>query len=206
MPKISAATVAEHHEAQRRALVDAAYALLSKAPDRAPGLADVAAEAGLARSSVYHYFRSRTDLLAAVLEDRFPRWNERVTAAMDRVPPEEKVLAYVDANLQLVVDGEHAVVGTLARLEPGAMSEDRLAALHDGLTTPLVGALVECGSPRPELVADLVNSLVHQSTALIESGADADAVRAAVRDVLGPRLGRPALGSRHPSTDQRGER
>ncbi|EOM76766.1 TetR/AcrR family transcriptional regulator [Rhodococcus rhodnii] len=185
MPKISAATVAEHHNAQRRALLDAARALLTEAPDRAPGLADVAARAGLARSSAYNYFRSRQDLLAAVVEDMFPRWNERVSAAMAAAgTPQARVLAYVDANIALVVEGEHAVVGALTRLEPDAVSRERMAALHGELAEPLTAALRDGGSANPRAAAALVNAVVHSATVLLESGEPPATVRAAVRETL----------------------
>ncbi len=104
MPRIDAPTVVEHRAAQRRALLDAAHALLSEAPGPAAGgLGEVAAKAGLARSSAYHYFRSREDLLSAVVEDMFPRWNDKIVEAM--AGADDPVWAYVEANLQLVADG-----------------------------------------------------------------------------------------------------
>ena len=85
MPKIQAATVVEHHAAQRAALLDAARALLSEGPTtEAPSLADVAARAGLARSSAYSYFSSREDLLNALAADTFPRWTRYVRDRMAR--------------------------------------------------------------------------------------------------------------------------
>lgn len=71
MPRIQAPTVAEHRAAQHRALVDAARQILAET-GRPPTLARVAARAGLARPSLYQYFRSAEDLLNAVVEDVFP--------------------------------------------------------------------------------------------------------------------------------------
>ncbi|TQF69028.1 TetR/AcrR family transcriptional regulator [Rhodococcus spelaei] len=182
MPKIAAATVAEHRAAQRRALLDAAHDLLSESPERTPGLAEVAAKAGLARSSAYHYFSSREDLLSAVVEDMFPRWNGRIVEAM--AGSEDPVWAYVDTNLQLVADGEHAIVGALASLSPQSFRDSRFTALHEGLVLPLVESLRAEGDPDPEMTAQLINAIVHKGTELIESGRGFDGVRAAVRKVL----------------------
>ncbi|MFD5808938.1 TetR/AcrR family transcriptional regulator [Rhodococcus aetherivorans] len=185
MPKISAATVAEHRATQLRALLDAAHALLTESPERPPSLGEVAARAGLARSSVYHYFRSREDLLRAVVEDMFPRWNAKVIAAMDEAgDPAGRVLAYVDANLRLVAEGEHALVGALATVTPQAFTDERMQTLHRELVLPLVEALREHGTPHPELAAELVGAVVHKGTELIESGRNLEEVRRAVRDLL----------------------
>ncbi|HLU31431.1 MAG TPA: helix-turn-helix domain-containing protein, partial [Acidimicrobiia bacterium] len=62
MPRIKAETLAEHRELQRRAVLEAARDLLAET-GKAPSLAEVGERAGLARSSMYHYARSRDDLL-----------------------------------------------------------------------------------------------------------------------------------------------
>ena len=182
MPRIAAATVGEHRAAQRRALLDAAHALLSETPDQPPGLGEVAAKAGLARSSVYHYFRSREDLLRAIVEDMFPRWSGRIIEAMDGAS--DPVLAYVEANLRLVADGEHSIVGALATLTPKTFRDARITAMHDNLVLPLVEALRGQGVPDPALSAELVNALVHKGTELIEAGRGVEDVAASIREVL----------------------
>ncbi|MBH0123314.1 TetR/AcrR family transcriptional regulator [Rhodococcus sp. HM1] len=193
MPKISAATVVEHRAAQRRALLDAARDLLAEAPDRVPSLADVAVRAGLARSSVYHYFGSRDDLLRAVVEDMFPRWNARIVAAMNTVDdPAERVLAYIEVNLRLVAEGEHAVIGVLATFTPQAFTNERMHALHQELVLPLLDALREQGRPDPELTAEFINALVYKGTELIESGRSLDEVLDTIRNLA-------ALGSERTS-------
>jgi len=189
VPKISAATVAEHRAAQRRALLDAAFELLAETPEHAPSLAEVAQRAGLARSSIYNYFTSRDDLLRAVVMDMFPRWNTRVVAAMEQVSdPTERVLTYIEVNLQLVAEGEHAIVGALATFTPQTFSDESMHAMHQDLTLPLVDALRARGSADPALDAELVTALVHKGTELIESGRGLDEVRASVRRVLATAL------------------
>lgn len=183
MPKIAANTVGEHRAAQRRALLDAAHALLSETPERPPGLGEVATRAGLARSSVYHYFRSREDLLNAVVEDMFPRWNAKVIDEMNSA--EDPVWTYVSANLQLVADGEHAIVGALATLMPQTFRDPRIMEMHDRLLLPLVDALRTEQVPDPELAAQLINTLVHKGTELIEAGKHINDVRSAIGHVLG---------------------
>jgi AcrR family transcriptional regulator len=73
MPRITAATVAEHHTQQRRALLDAARAILAST-GKAPTMSEVGRRAGLARSSVYQHFASPDELLEAIVADVFPDW------------------------------------------------------------------------------------------------------------------------------------
>ncbi|MFZ2178310.1 MAG: TetR/AcrR family transcriptional regulator [Rhodococcus sp. (in: high G+C Gram-positive bacteria)] len=185
MPKISAATVAEHRAAQRRALLDSARLILAETPEKNLSLADVAARAGLTRSSFYNYFDSREDLLHAIVEDMFPRWTGRVAEAMAAADDDDgRILAYIDANLDLVAEGEHAVVTALASFTPQSFRDPRILAMHDQLVLPLEDALRAAGSPDPDMAAQLISAVVHKGTELIEAGRDVEAVRRAVHSVI----------------------
>ncbi|MDR7171427.1 AcrR family transcriptional regulator [Nocardia kruczakiae] len=199
MPRIQAATVAEHRQAQRRALLDAARAILSEQTGAAPTLAEVAARAGLARPSVYQYFGSRDDLFEAVLADALPRWSERIAERMAAADdPGGRVLAYAMANLELVDEGEHAVVQGLST----HIAADALAAqgraIHDELRTPLIDALTELGAPDPATTAELINAVVHTASRLVENHTPVDTVAARVRELLSPYLRHAAAGPHTP--------
>lgn len=186
MPKISAPSVAEHHAAQERALLDAARELLRET-GQAPAMADVAARAGLARSSVYQYFSSRQDLLRGVVQDVFPRWAQRITDAMEHAgSPADAVVAYAHTNLDLVAEGEHAVGAALAGLAPGEELNEQARDMHQRISEPLTEALERLGVPDPAAVATLVNAVVHAATRMLESGDDHAAVAARVSALLGP--------------------
>lgn len=189
MPKIQAATVAEHRAAQRRAILDAARELLTEGGTEAPGLAAVAERTGLARPSVYRYFRSREDLLEAVVADSFPRWSAEVTGAMAGLEdPGARVLAYLDANLHLVASGEHAVVRGLAAVVPGERLAEDSRILHEQLRVPLTAALVEHGATDPEGMSDLIQSIVLAAGRMIESGTPETHVRELAHQLLAPYL------------------
>src|SRR5665811_1213333 len=95
MPKISAPTVAEHRSRQRKALLHAATKLLVDGGVNAVTPAAVGAAAGLARPSVYQYFSSGADILAAVIEDAFPRANEELRVALESANgPAEQPVSY----------------------------------------------------------------------------------------------------------------
>lgn len=81
---------------QRGALLDAARSLLSEGGTEALTFPALAERTGLARSSVYEYFRSRAAVVEELCAVDFPVWAAEVAAAMQRVDtPEEKIEAYV---------------------------------------------------------------------------------------------------------------
>lgn len=197
MPRIRAATVAEHRAAQLRALLDAGRRIVAET-GRPPTLTGVAAGAGLARSSVYEYFSSADDLLAALVEDITPRWTARVRAEVATADsPAGAVLAYVHANLAQVAEGEHAIIAALATIAPGHVTGERARAMHEALLGPLLEALESVGVPDVELVAGQIDAVVRAASRQIEEGtADLDRTWAAARSLL-----EPFVLSRVPASD-----
>ncbi len=177
MPRISGTSLAQHRAARERALLDAAHELLLETGE-APGLPQVAARAGLARTSVYQYYGSRADLLQAMVRDVYPRWTQQVTSAMDAAPtPADRVLAYAVANVELVAEGAHAIGRALAVLAPGEELDEQARRMHRDVQEPLARTLAGLGVQAPAEVAELVGAVVHGGTRMLESGA-------ALRDVL----------------------
>ncbi|MBD8043648.1 TetR/AcrR family transcriptional regulator [Arthrobacter sp. Sa2BUA2] len=186
MPRITAPTVAEHRAAQQRALLDAARTLLAKTGE-APSMAEVAALAGLARPSAYQYYKSRTDLLNALVLDVFPRWARRVEDAMAaEEQPADRILAYVLTNIALVAEGEHAVGSALAAVAPSEELDAQSNRMHQQLLDPLVSTLEEMGAADAASTAALINAIVHTGTRLLEAGIPHEQVRARVYELLGP--------------------
>jgi len=164
VPRIQAPTVAEHRARQRRAILDAARAHLA-AEGRAPSLAEVGAQAGLARSSVYDYFSSREDLLGAVVADVFPDWADTVITAMQAADTSGgQVWAYVEANTRLFASSEQAVARALTTVVDPTVLADPVSRFHQSLQQPLVAALRAHGETRPEVVADIIDSMVLRTT------------------------------------------
>ncbi len=194
MPKIQASTVAEHRAAQRAALLDAARALLSEHPEQIPSLADVARHAGLARSSAYSYFKSRTDMFDVLVADTFPRWSAFVEKQMAEArTPGARILAYVEANLQLVARGDHALARALASAGNSEVLATSSRLLHDSLEAPLRAALTEHGASDPDRMAELVQSVVYALSRMIENGLGLPAAGGLARELLTPYL-RPDAG------------
>ncbi|WP_344295669.1 helix-turn-helix domain-containing protein [Streptomyces synnematoformans] len=165
--------MAEHRTMQHRALLDAARELLGEGGTEALTFAALAERTGLARSSVYEYFRSRAAVVEELCAVDFPRWAADVEAAMDRADtPEAKVEAYVRAQLALVGDRRHRAVVAISAGELDADAREKIRAAHGGLITMVVEALTALGHDEPRLAATLLQGVVDAAVRRTEIGAD----------------------------------
>ena len=177
MPKISAPTVAEHRVRQRDALLHAATELLVDGGVSAVTPAAVGAAAGLARPSVYQYFSSGADILAAVIEDAFPKANEALRVALESADgPAEQLDTYVRVSLRLAHEGAHRPAAALAAAQLPDECMARLRELHHQQAAPFQRALQELGAPELQLTAQLLGGVLEAAMGAIESGAPLAAV------------------------------
>ncbi|MGW1162933.1 TetR/AcrR family transcriptional regulator [Streptomyces sp. NPDC002519] len=178
MPKIHAASVADHRAQQRAALLDAARELLAEGDASKVTFAAVARRTGLARNSVYKYFTDRRELLTEVARQAAPRWIERIHTSLAAAghSPEERVAAYVTAQLEMVRDGEHRIARARADAQDTAALREGADAAHRALLAPLVEALADLGDDAPLRTARLLQGLVNAATTALEAGDDYDAV------------------------------
>lgn len=199
MPRIKAETLAEHRELQRRAVLEAARDLLAET-GKAPSLAEVGERAGLARSSMYHYARSRDDLLAAVVADVFPAWAARIRTAVEEAPtPGEKVWAYVESNVAFFAGEEQRVARALGCVVDPEVLRKPMQDFHRALQEPLRLALRAHGDPDPDATADIIDSMLLAATQTIRAREhlstpdERAAALAPLRRLLAPYLGLEAL-------------
>ncbi|GAA2104077.1 TetR/AcrR family transcriptional regulator [Streptomyces albiaxialis] len=167
--------MAEHRTMQRAALLDAARSLLSEGGTEALTFPALAQRTGLARSSVYEYFRSRAAVVEELCAVDFPVWAAEVEAAMAEAPtPEAKVEAYVRRQLALVGDRRHRAVVAISAGELDAGARERIRAAHGGLIAMVVEALADLGHEQPRLAAMLLQGVVDSAVRRIELGAAED--------------------------------
>jgi AcrR family transcriptional regulator len=175
MPRIRAASVAEHRAMQRRALLDAARSLLSEGGTEALTFPAMAERTGLARSSVYEYFRSRAAVVEELCAADFPVWAAEVEAAMAAADTAEgRIEAYVRSQLALVGDRRHRAVAAISAGELDAGAREKIRAAHGGLITIIVAALSDLGHDEPRLTAMLLQGVVDAAVRRIELGAAED--------------------------------
>ncbi len=172
MPRIDAPTVAEHHSRRRAALVRAATELLASGGVDAVTLGAVGSATGLARSSVYQYFDSAPALLAAVVEDAFPRSTEKLRAAVDRAAtPRDRIDAYLTTALDLATDPAHLALYALASTGLPDECRARILELHEAQFAPLRDAVRGSGVPDPALSTRLVLGVLQAATQAVVAGA-----------------------------------
>ncbi|MEU4046700.1 TetR/AcrR family transcriptional regulator [Streptomyces antibioticus] len=164
--------MAEHRTMQRAALLDAARSLLSEGGTEALTFPALAERTGLARSSVYEYFRSRAAVVEELCEVDFPVWAAEVESAMAAADgPEAKVEAYVRRQLALVGDRRHRAVVAISASELDAGAREKIRAAHGALVAMIVEALAELGHAEPRMAAMLVQGVVDAAVRRIELGA-----------------------------------
>ncbi|MDX3800333.1 helix-turn-helix domain-containing protein [Streptomyces sp. AK04-3B] len=167
--------MAEHRSMQRAALLDAARSLLSEGGTEALTFPALAERTGLARSSVYEYFRSRAAVVEELCEVDFPVWTAEVEAAMAAADgAEAKVEAFVRRQLALVGDRRHRAVVAISASELDAGAREKIRAAHGGLVAMIGDALAELGHAEPRLAAMLLQGVVDAAVRRIELGAAED--------------------------------
>ena len=185
MPRIDAPTVVEHHSKQRAALLAAGGDLLASRGVDAVTPAAVGAAAGLARSSVYQYFDSSPALIAAIVEDAFPRATDELRAAVAKAgPPSAQVDAYVRTALKMATDPAHRSLYALGRTELPSACRARLAELHAEQHAPLRAALGELAVPDLDLTTRLVLGLLGAAVQSVIDGAAKKRVESRLLTVL----------------------
>ncbi|ATZ24193.1 Transcriptional regulator, TetR family [Streptomyces lavendulae subsp. lavendulae] len=157
---------------QRGALLDAARSLLSEGGTEALTFPALAERTGLARSSVYEYFRSRAAVVEELCAVDFPVWAAEIEAAMEAAQtPEAKIEAYVRSQLGLVGDRRHRAVVAISASELDAGAREKIRAAHGGLVAMIVEALGALGQTEPRLAAMLLQGVVDAAVRRIELGA-----------------------------------
>lgn len=179
---------------QRGALLDAARSLLSEGGTEALTFPALAQRTGLARSSVYEYFRSRAAVVEELCAVDFPVWAAEVESAMVAAPdPEARIEAYVRRQLALVGDRRHRAVVAISAGELDQNAREKIRAAHGGLIAMTVQALEDLGHEQPRLAAMLLQGVVDAAVRRVELGAAEEPeciTRAAVDMALGGVRGR----------------
>lgn len=157
---------------QRAALLDAARTLLSEGGTEALTFPALAERTGLARSSVYEYFRSRAAVVEELCAVDFPLWTAEVEAAMAAADgAQAKVEAYVRGQLALVGDRRHRAVVAISASELDAGAREKIRAAHGALVAMIGEALADLGHTQPRLTAMLLQGVVDAAVRRIELGA-----------------------------------
>lgn len=163
MPRISAESVAEHVAQQEAAVFDAALRLFGERGYAHVTLADIAAEVGLKRNSLYRYFPSKAHILLRWFRAELPVQAARSAAVLGGSgPPVERIHRWIDDQLDYAARPEHTLVAALADVAPelDAATRAELAGSHFHLIAPLRATLLEAGAARDDAALDAAVDLV----------------------------------------------
>lgn len=176
MPRINADTVAGHRAQRERDIMDATFELLHESGD-APSLAQAAERAGMSGTAIYYYYSSAQELLRAAAREVYPRWLERVTAAVNEAAtPCDAVVAYAVACIDQIAEGGHAGGTALALLNPDDPLDEQAEDMHASAREPLLDALHQLELEDPDAITDLVMSVIHAAGQMVESGVELEDV------------------------------
>ncbi|WOP18706.1 TetR family transcriptional regulator [Raineyella sp. LH-20] len=181
MPKISAATVAEHRAMKERQVISAAVDLLTTEGAAAVTPAAVAARAGLARTSVYQYARSGNELVALAVEETFVQVKAALAVALDAAGPDPaaRLEAIIRTVLRGAADG-HAPDPAVDVAALGSAQQERLRQLHQELVAPLALAIEAVGAKDVSVLTAISWGAINGVVPLIEHGMPIEAAVTAV--------------------------
>ena len=167
MPRIRAGSIEEHKVLTRRQILEAARALLAETGNGDLNLGDLAADAGIGRTTLYEYFRDRDDLIASLVEDALPGVITSLVARMDRKKdPDELLLDLAELVVEFVATDP--VLGLILHREVprlGVNAQDRIRLAHTDLAAAMMGtyqAAVTIGRFRP-VSPDLAGRLIQDT-------------------------------------------
>lgn len=145
MPKIRAASIDEHKELTRRALLDAAQQLIDDAGTAEVPLGEIALLAGVGRTTFYDYFDDRDDVIASLVEEKLPGV---IAELIDSVPEDlgtaERLARLTSRTVQFVATDR--VFGVILHKEVGRMgleAQRRIRHSHSQLATELSSIYVQ---------------------------------------------------------------
>jgi len=135
MPRIRAATIAEHKRQTREEILDAAAALFRAQGYGDTALGDIAGYVGLGRTTLYEYFVDKEDLLVHLVERSLPAVvDEMVDGLPDGLSYRERLGELVVRGLEFVssdADLGSTLMRELPKLSPEAQL--RVRAAHSRL-------------------------------------------------------------------------
>jgi AcrR family transcriptional regulator len=161
VPKIKAASIPEHRAAQRAAILQAARVLILEgglAPLTFGVLAD---RTGLARPSVYEYFRTKSELVVELIKEEMPAWRSSASQALAHdQSPEAAIGAFVRALLALVQSGRHELPFALAASELDDEAQAVIGQAHREVFSLLGPHIARLGVQDIEASIEFVSGVV----------------------------------------------
>ncbi|MDG2319533.1 MAG: TetR/AcrR family transcriptional regulator [Rhodospirillaceae bacterium] len=186
MPKIAAPTVEEHVAQQRGRILTEALRLFQAKGYLGVDIGSVARSVGLKRSSFYHYFANKDDLLIACVEHAMEPVDARNKVIAEGLrPPRDRVLAWVEAQMDFATGPDHASYELAKELQAVAPNaRKKVLRLHIRLYKTLSAAVADSleGSGRNAVtIASMISGMVQSAAALALENGGVESITAELR-------------------------
>ncbi len=139
MPKINAATIDEHKELTRNALLEAGARCFVRKGLSGTSIALLADEAGIARTTVYEYFPNKEAVLAGLIDQRLPLIVEQILDGLPESSPADRLAEILARSFTMVA--KYPVEATLlfrVSRELPKPERDRAWSVFDGIRHEVV--------------------------------------------------------------------
>ncbi len=175
MPHIETATLAQHRDWRRGQLIEAATSIALESGGGAITVSAVAERAGLARTSVYEYFSSSSDIVADLVIDELKNFTAILKESIRGCDlPYECIESWVAAALHYIADGRHLLAKAL---NATSLPQERTAAIgaaHRALLAPLHEALEGMGVKDIAQALAYIQATTDVASKRIEAGHNAE--------------------------------
>ncbi len=145
MPRIEAASIEEHVRAQTARILEAATGLFRAQGYRKTDMDDIARAVGLARNSLYRYYRNKDFILLACVERDMGAFVEQMRNLGTEFPdPVERLRAWLEMQIDIATSPAHATMELIAEIRTDAPElRKQLMSLHDAPGAVLEGSVGE---------------------------------------------------------------
>ena len=149
--------IVKEHDERKREIIDTAAALFNKKGYEQCSVNDILNAIGIAKGTFYHYFRSKEEVLNAVVDQTSGQIEKRIRQAAERrdLSPEDKLLK-VFLAMRADHSKEKALIEEMHKTENALMHQKTLVSFVT-LLTPILASVVEEGNrdgsfrcPHPE--------------------------------------------------------
>ena len=170
---------------KREHLIEVATALFTRCGYHASGIDQVIAEAGIAKTTLYRHFKSKDDLIVAVLQRLDKQYRDAMRQAVDRQGPDpkRKLLATFDFLEDWFRDNSFYGCPFMSAASEYNVRSDPVfqeALLHKRLMLAYFEELARAaGLDEPERVAGEINLLHEGATAVAQINGDPATARQA---------------------------
>jgi len=170
VPRIAASTIDEHVRLQTARILDAAGRLFRERGYRRTDMDDIAAAVGLARNSLYRYYRNKDYILLALVERDMGEFVFRLRDLAKRYPdPRERLGVWLDMQLDMATGPTHATLEMIAEIRSDAPDlRRRLLELHTAPGVVIEQAVAQALRGRRRdvgLTVALINGMVGAAAA-----------------------------------------